>query len=60
MYINQKNNHTCLNIIIRENEKSVLLLIPGNTSIEGELINVADIVLSFYNEPKFENKTIDK
>ena len=60
MYINQKNNHTCLIIIIQENEKSVLLLIPGNTSIEGELINVADIVLSFYNEPKFENKTIDK
>lgn len=60
MYINQTNNHTCLNIIIQEDEKSVLLLIPGNTSIEEELINVADIVLSFYNEPKFENKTIDK
>lgn len=60
MYINQTNNYTCLNIIIQEDEKSVLLLIPGNTSIEEELINVADIVLSFYNEPKFENKTIDK
>ena len=60
MYINQTNNYTCLNIIIQEDEKSVLLLIPGNTSIEEELINVADIVLSFYNESKFENKTIDK